>query len=438
MHRSFDLKSSIQSFLYQALNLPVLCYYDRLFQFLPLLLQRYALRLLRYEGELLSVKGRIVKGWAWCAYKPNLPIQVDIYNGNIRLVTITANLSDISKQGGGKHGFQYQLPTNSNFPLSVIRVKHAGTTVELKHHSPKLVGQHSQDMILTNVPWVHSPFFKSLLENKCQHDSEKELATKFHEEGYAIIEDVIDDETIQQVIQAIKPLFNSQIKDGPRSYYRVQDAWQDVPIVSNLAANQKVYDVLRFLYDREPLPFQTLNFKYGSQQRNHSDVIHFNSLPSQYMCGVWVALEDLHAENGPLFYYTGSHHEIGYTYYDMVLSVNSQKRSYEDFVEQLMQAKNYPRKELHVKKGSALVWAANLVHGGMPILKEGSTRWSQVTHYFFENCLYYSPRDSNPITGDYCLLHLKDVTTGKPLQHTYNGLPISFKNVANHRYKISF
>ena len=50
------------------------------------------------------------------------------------------------------------------------------------------------------------------------------------------------------------------------------------------------------LYGREPFPFQTLNFPYGSRQHYHSDAVHFNSLPKGFMCGVWVALEDIHED----------------------------------------------------------------------------------------------------------------------------------------------
>lgn len=35
--------------------------------------------------------------------------------------------------------------------------------------------------------------------------------------------------------------------------------------------------------------------------------IHFNSIPSSYMCGAWVALEDINMDNGPVVYYPGSH-----------------------------------------------------------------------------------------------------------------------------------
>ncbi len=44
-----------------------------------------------------------------------------------------------------------------------------------------------------------------------------------------------------------------------------------------------------------------------------------------------------------------------------------------------------------IKKGQAFIWAANLLHGGSPQLDRSRTRASQVTHFFFEGCRYYTP-----------------------------------------------
>jgi len=46
-------------------------------------------------------------------------------------------------------------------------------------------------------------------------------------------------------------------------------------------------DLLAFLYQRRPIPFQTLNFDSGTEQATHSDLVHFYSFPRRFMCGVW-------------------------------------------------------------------------------------------------------------------------------------------------------
>ena len=47
-------------------------------------------------------------------------------------------------------------------------------------------------------------------------------------------------------------------------------------------------------------------------------------------------------------------------------------------------------------KGDIIIWHANLLHGGAPQKYRARTRHSQVTHYFFENCQYYTPMNSTP------------------------------------------
>lgn len=44
-----------------------------------------------------------------------------------------------------------------------------------------------------------------------------------------------------------------------------------------------------------------------------------------------------------------------------------------------------------IKKGEALIWHANLLHGGSEQRDLSRSRHSQVTHYFFAGCRYYTP-----------------------------------------------
>ena len=55
------------------------------------------------------------------------------------------------------------------------------------------------------------------------------------------------------------------------------------------------------------------------------------------------------------------------------------------------------------------------------MLRQDSTRWSQVTHYFFEGCTYYQPYTSEIPTGELRLLDIVDLNTLQPVPPTYNG-----------------
>jgi hypothetical protein len=190
-------------------------------------------------------------------------------------------------------------------------------------------------------------------------------------------------------------------------YNRIQDGWRFSEAVRAIALAPEIHECLRQIFGRTPRAFQTLNFRYGTEQPVHSDTMHFNTEPAGFMCGVWVALEDVGMDNGPLVYYPGSQLQPEISLYDLGPEVAK-----------LMRRFKYPRGQVHsriygpyyeprirqtverlgiapeyglIRRGQAILWAANLLHGGSPHRNRARTRWSQVTHFYFENCRYYTP-----------------------------------------------
>ena len=68
-------------------------------------------------------------------------------------------------------------------------------------------------------------------------------------------------------------------------------------------------------------------------------------------------------------------------------------RDYEALIAASMESQGLKRETALLKRGQALIWAANLVHGDAPRINPALTRLSQVTHYFFDVCAYYTPRE---------------------------------------------
>lgn len=287
------------------------------------------------------------------------------------------------------------------------------------------------------LPDCETPFLDQLLTSRDLGPEDAERLRAFHRDGYLVVEDLFPDELIEEVKRQVEPLLEGTDPDPRRHPGRFQDAWRDAPAVRAMATDARVESLLRTLYGRGPIPFQTLNFRVGTQQRAHADTIHFSSFPRRFLCGVWVALEDVDEGNGTLVYYPGSHrlpeldyNDLGLRYLNFAregalerLTYEDHER-YEDAVEALLAAHGLEKVHLTVRKGTALLWAAGLVHGGAPIRRAGSTRWSQVTHYYFDDCLYYAPICSNLVTGDLHLKRVVDVRTGEPVTHRFRGLPL--------------
>ena len=230
---------------------------------------------------------------------------------------------------------------------------------------------------------------------------EQAIASSLSEKGYAILESLFDDQLLDRVIQDCDGKYqNDSIHLNENR--RITDGWRSIESVCEIACDTRIINLLSKLYGRRAFPFQTLNFNVGTEQRLHSDTIHFNSIPNSFMTGVWVALEDVTLDNGPLAYIENSHKLPIFNCDSIGVKPSSPKMDpyvryseYENFVEGLLDlAKEGPRFS-EMKKGDVFIWTANLIHGGSPIKQEGSTRLSQVTHYFYEDCVYFTPLSSD-------------------------------------------
>jgi ectoine hydroxylase-related dioxygenase (phytanoyl-CoA dioxygenase family) len=219
---------------------------------------------------------------------------------------------------------------------------------------------------------------------------------KYDRDGYLILEEVgVPREVLDGIVADLADKYSPEVRIEDKVVYaptRVQDAWRISDNVRALARSPKVLDLLEELYGRRPLPFQTLNFHVGTQQATHSDALHFNSMPGGYMCGVWVALEDIDMHNGPLVYYPGSHKLPELTMQEIGAEPKeSDYPKYEDHIRELIEREGMEPEYSTIAKGKGLVWSSNLLHGGAPQRDLSRTRLSQVTHYFFEGCEYYTP-----------------------------------------------
>ena len=266
-----------------------------------------------------------------------------------------------------------------------------------------------------NLPWVESVFFEEELQKRSHlSNEEQQQARYYHENGYLVLKNFLKPGLVDELRSYLEE--NYQADAGQN---RARDLWRSSPAVKELAVDKKVQAKLKMLYDRQPIPFQTLNFKHGSQQSPHSDSLHFHSFPERFMCGVWVALEDVDESNGTLVYYPGSHKMNTYNLHalskDFYPAPEAYTKKYAPFIEKLMEEEGLFPEYFRARKGDLIIWSANLIHGGLPFKDSNRTRWSQVTHYFFEDCVYYNPRESNAVAGEWSMDKITDIRTGQRL-----------------------
>ena len=284
------------------------------------------------------------------------------------------------------------------------------------------------------VPWIERPGYRQTPQYLRLSPRMQSLCDAFHADGYVVLEDsgILDGVDLAALMRFVDAHFVPE--EG-----RMLDGWVRSTEILKIAVFPPILDLLRTLYGREPVPFQTLNFLHGTEQRTHSDSIHFSCLPSRYMCGVWVALEDILLKQGPLHYYPGSHRLPELDYADLEIAAleagpagwvnpgaGERYRAYEEKIGAVAAAHG-KRSELAVRKGGVLIWSSNLLHGGSLIGEKGSSRRSQVTHFFFDDCVYITPMFSNLKERRYAVRTPYNMAERTMARITFNGETVVFR-----------
>jgi hypothetical protein len=290
----------------------------------------------------------------------------------------------------------------------------------------------ARDM-LPGVPLIHSPFFDEIVAAEDWDAETRRVATALYRDGFAIIDfpdlelDALAEDIAREVFAPLPwgPWRAGEV-DGLE---RVSDAWRYNESVRRIAVNAELAALLGRIYGREAFPFQTINFAIGSQQDIHVDVVHFSSAPENFMCGVWLALEDIEPGAGPLRYYPGSHRWPMFLNEHVGRPVpglrhDEEYHRLETVWRKLRDVHGVEMVEFYPKKGQALIWAAGLHHGGAPHTDRTKTRHSQVTHFLFRDCAYWTPLLSDPFTGQIAFRRdFTDIRTGEPAANRVNGVP---------------
>lgn len=221
------------------------------------------------------------------------------------------------------------------------------------------------------------------------------------QKGYLILNGCFSGEetdTIQQEVEGL--VAHNKLHPTPDNKLMFANRLSDT--IRNITRDKRLTDLLSFILDKEVVPFQTINFIRGSNQRAHSDSIHMTTYPLGYLIAVWVALEDTNKDNGPLFYYPGSHrlpYMLNEDFNEGATGLRLGRKQYTDYehrIETLIGEKQLAQEVFLARKGDVLIWHANLIHGGMPVKDPALTRKSMVIHYFATDVIKYHEITERP------------------------------------------
>ncbi len=262
---------------------------------------------------------------------------------------------------------------------------------------------------LSIIPWYDRPDALENLAswlNKGEIDpSELSVLKQFVEQGYTILPEKIDDSLIEQINHEIDEAVAQKYSGYTYgSSQRLEHLHFKYPGIWRLWFHPMILQFLSKLFRETALPCQTLTYVFGSQQDAHQDTIHLTPFPAGYMCGVWIALEDVQPGSGELVVYPASH-RLPRVYLKDIGCQKVRDGDWAEFGEKVVSRWQQMVTENHFEKivyrpqrGTVLVWHENLMHGGSQREDLSLSRRSIVTHNFASGCIVYY--DSTGLAGN--------------------------------------
>ncbi len=263
--------------------------------------------------------------------------------------------------------------------------------------------------------WIDQPNARDIVAGRHEtgHISE-ELAqqlTFFIDNGYVVIDGAIPEAQLVPALDALEQAYSGEIANllfecnaVVNQHSPFQPAFVDKPskaldihwfsdAIRDLVFSERINRFLELLFDARPFASQSLGFYRGSAQEAHQDSAFVPYTLQRGFVASWIALEDVEAGAGELFYYVGSHRFGDYLYDNQYKSVSEAVRAGvpQEAANEMVgphvsslpvraKEQDLPERTFIARRGDALIWHADLAHGGKPI-STARSRKSVVTHY---------------------------------------------------------
>jgi ectoine hydroxylase-related dioxygenase (phytanoyl-CoA dioxygenase family) len=226
----------------------------------------------------------------------------------------------------------------------------------------------------------------------------------FDENGYLILEGFFEASRIARLKARIDELWADRGPDCPlvidcydaeRTYFReVDEVVRKFPyklndvhlvdeVVQDVAVDARLAVIVTDLLSSTPVVCNTLLFERSSQQAAHFDTFYMPSKTRNKMCASWIAIDPVTKTNGPLFYYPRSHLIEPFRFSNGNLNaIDAEWPAAEAHMKRIIEEYGLEEVRFYPNPGDVLIWHAQLLHGGSPIIDMQEMRRSLVTHYW--------------------------------------------------------
>ncbi|HBD20582.1 MAG TPA: hypothetical protein DC063_11200 [Arenimonas sp.] len=308
------------------------------------------------------------------------------------------------RQSTGAHDFEL---ANPGALAARVRASLAGRGVPLAYAGPCDAGRYDYDDASLR-PWFDredaDAHVQALLDAGRIDAGEAEALRGFVRDGYLLLPGGLDDALVDRALEAMQ----KAVDEGYQGYRygdstRLEQMHNVFPAIRELWLQPRILRMLGLLFDEPAQPCQSLGYVFGSQQDAHQDTIHLTPFPAGYMCGVWMALEDVQPGSGELVVYPGSHRLPRVRMHDSGCA-KVEGPDWSGFGAtvvrrwgELLEAGGFQPMPYLAKRGSVLIWHENLMHAGSVRRDPSLSRRSVVTHHFARGSLAFY--DSTGLAG---------------------------------------
>jgi phytanoyl-CoA hydroxylase len=204
----------------------------------------------------------------------------------------------------------------------------------------------------------------------------------------------------------IKPINEYTSTELTIPHLRLMDFHNSSVAGKQIALHPGIVSFLGHVFRSQVVAMQTLTFLRGTEQPAHQDYAYVVADIPSHLAASWVALEDVHPDAGPLFYWPGSHTIPRFDWGNgpfLTPSSTRDETSFRDHIEAACAARGLQRREFLPRKGDVFLWHAALAHGGAPVIDPDRTRKSLVTHYSTLDAYPFDRRapDRKPVAYEY-------------------------------------
>lgn len=226
-------------------------------------------------------------------------------------------------------------------------------------------------------------------------------AVSLRDRGLAVLEGVVPEKLCDRInkdferycrfypYEAAKWVLSTGLHSRLTNFHLFSDAAKEAIFTGEVAG------VLDALFGAKMALCSSLYFEQSTEQAIHRDSPFFCTNPYGRYFGVWIALEDIRQDAGPLKYIPGGHRvdidrfEIG-----RVHAESEPNELYGPYITQISEACSKRGLEIETvapRKGDVVIWHPELPHGGGKISNPGASRKSIVYHVMPDGVPVFGP-----------------------------------------------